>query len=67
MTLKQMKIAWILFKVGFKVRIMQPEKRDLYLMMFRNEVDLSEQLKPHEKKTLNKFIDKIEESLEINN
>lgn len=64
MTFKQMKTIWVLFKLGFKVRMMGPKHRKFYLELTRFNIDVSEDLMSEEKKAFHKFIDKIEEGLD---
>ena len=61
MTFKQIKTAWFLFKLGFKVRMMKPGKKYTYLTLLRLNTILDEKLSSDEKKAFTKYIDKIEE------
>lgn len=55
-----MKTVWVLFKLGFKVRMMGPKHGKLYLKLTRFNTNLSKDLTLEEKKAFHKFIDKIE-------
>ena len=59
---EKIRIAFSLFWISFKVGLMNPHKRELYLWMLRNNIDLNETLTKEHKEVLHKFIDKIEES-----
>ena len=63
MTFKQIKTAWLLFKLGFKVRMVKPEKRYMYLTLLRLNIILDEKLSSYEKKAFIKYIDQIEKEL----
>ena len=59
MTFKQMKVAWFLFKLGFKIRMMSPVKREMYIAMYRLNVDLRPDLTTEQKEATHKFLDGI--------
>lgn len=64
MTFKQLKVAWLLFKVAFKVRMMEPVDRQIYLIQYRANVDASIVFTPEQKEAIHKHINQIEKFCE---
>ena len=63
MKLKSNRVMYVLIKVFFKVWLMKPEKRELYIQMLRTNTDLDKDFTFSQKEGFHDYIDTIEEFL----
>ena len=59
MKFEQIKIFWLLVKLGMKIKMMHPVKRKIYVAAYRLNVDLDTTMITEEKEAIHKFLDKV--------
>ena len=60
MKFEQIKIFWLLVKLGMKIKMMHPVKREMYVAMYRLNVDLDTTMGTEEKEAVHKFLDEVD-------
>ena len=59
----KIKLFFIILKISRKISKMTKEERDLYLIMFRTELDLEYRMSAKTKEALHRWIDNLEKTL----
>ena len=60
MGIKRIKAIWLLLKLGFKIKMMPPIEREMYVIAYKLNVDADTTMSTEEKEAVYKFLDQLD-------